>query len=150
MNEQMLPESLTQADIETYARLDAQLKKLERRHAAIKDKIRKAHNAQGIIGKAIIGYPSDKYGEVVIEFGVQKRVDLVAAEAGLPEAKYPGYYEPRLIQRLVPAKVLDKYRTPVQTLSVTTIEEVVFEGEGVPAPQPTPASEAPLAIEEVA
>ena len=118
-----LPAGLSQKDIDRYAQLDAGIKRIAEEHAALNDKIKKAHEAAGITGKKTLTYPSEKYGVVVVALGEQKRVDADALEAALPQNKHPELWVSRLDQKLVDKTILDRFRTNiVQTLSIKVAE----------------------------
>jgi len=108
-----LPEGLTQADIDEYARLDAGIKKLADKHASLKDKIKKAHKADDLTEKKTYTYPSEKYGTVVVKIGLTKNVDSEALEKKYPADKSPEFWVPKLDVKLMDATILDKFRTKI-------------------------------------
>lgn len=114
-----LPEGLTQKDIDRYAQLDAGLKKIADEHKQLNDKIKRAHESAGLIGKHTLVYPSEKYGSVIVDLGEQKRVDIEALVAAHPLEKFPQYWSMQFDVSTVDEKTKAKFKTNlVPTLSI--------------------------------
>ncbi len=118
-----LPEGLTQADIDEYARLDAGLKKLQTRHAVLNETIKQSHKNAGITGNKTLTYPSEKYGTVIVKLGEQKRLDTEKLSETFPESEFPEYYTCSVDAKKVPADISAEFRTNIiQTLSISVAE----------------------------
>lgn len=115
----VLPEGLTQKDIDRLAQLDTGMKKLQDEYSALKDKVKRAHQDAGITGKKTLTYPSEKYGTVIVDLNEQKRVDVEALVKAHPFEKFPQYWRMQFDQSAVDETVLNKYRTNIiPTLSI--------------------------------
>lgn len=119
----VLPEGLTQKDIDRFAYLDKGMKKLKEEHEVLNVKIKKAHQDAGITGSKTLVYSSDKFGSVIVKLGEQKRLDTKGLEEAHPYEKFPQYWRTMFDKDTVPADVQAKFRTNiVSTLSVSVAE----------------------------
>lgn len=118
-----LPAGLTQKDLDRYAQLDAGMRKIADEHAMLNAKIKKAHEEAGIEGKKTLVYPSEKYGAVIVDLGVQNRTDTKALEEAFPSEKYPENYSLKIDPSKMDAKIVAKFKNAIRTVSVKTASD---------------------------
>ena len=117
-----LPEGITQADVDRLATLEQGLRVLSTEYDALKAKFKEAIT-HGEPLKATKIFPSERYGNVVLKFGVQARVDEALLSAELTQEKAPEFWSLQLDKTLIPSDLLDGYRTKVvQQLSVSVAQ----------------------------
>lgn len=91
-----LPNGLTQAEVDEYAKLDAGIKKLQERHRVLNEKIKDAHATK----KA----GSYVYGEVIVSIQDKTRFDADMAEASLP---YTNVSNRKFYKHVIDPRALD-------------------------------------------
>lgn len=106
-----LPPGLTQADIETYAKIDDGMKRLQDAKDELNEKIKLAHKG--------VGKGTYIYGEVVVKIGATSKTDYKAIGTLYGEGDYPEYYESKLATTKIPKEIKAVYTEQVPTLSVT-------------------------------
>ncbi len=91
-----LPNGLTQAEVDEYAKLDAGIKKLQEKHKILNEKIKDAH-ATKKAGAYI-------YGDVVVTIQDKTKFDVDMAEASLP---YTNVVNRKFYKHTIDAKALE-------------------------------------------
>lgn len=91
-----LPNGLTQAEVDEYAKIDAGIKKLQERHAILNEKIKDAH-ATKKAGAYI-------YGSVVVTIQDKSKFDVAMAEDSLP---YTNPANRKFYKHTIDARALD-------------------------------------------
>lgn len=108
-----LPEGLTQAEVDRYAKLDAGIKKLQPEHKRLGEKIKSLVTKVGTF----------TFGNVVVDRNEAKSFDKKTAEHDYPYEKFPEYYTPVLDPAKVPDAVKEKYTSMTQRVSVKVTED---------------------------
>jgi hypothetical protein len=108
-----LPEGLTQAEIDRYAKLDAGIKKLQPEHKRLGEKIKSLVVKVGIFS----------FGSVVVDRNEARSFDKKTAEHDYPFETFPEYYTPVLDPAKVPESVKAKYTSMTPRVSVKVIEQ---------------------------
>lgn len=109
-----LPDGITQAEMDEYARLDAGIKKLAERHSVLNEKIKSVHTEARLKKGTYI------YGSVVVKIGETSQVDKETAMDTYPEQSFPQYYPPTFDAKKLPADVKVLFTNKKPTLSVST------------------------------
>lgn len=108
-----LPNGLTQAEVDEYAKIDAGIKKLQARHKVLNEMIKDAH-ATKKAGAYI-------YGDVVVTIQDKTKFDADMAEASLPYSDLANrkFYAHKIDPSTLDADVRDGFTVPAsRALSV--------------------------------
>lgn len=105
-----LPNGITQADLDRYARLDVAIKKAKAEHDTLNAKIKAAFVSLGTF----------VFGSVIIKRTEAVTFDSKAATEALPYAQFSDYYDlvPVLNKALLPEEVRRTFESAQQRLSV--------------------------------
>lgn len=113
MAESTVPEGITTAELEQYAKIDAAIKKLEKAKKPLADKIKTAFVKIGTF----------VFDGVIIERTQSKSFDTKAFEEEHPFESFPEFYKPVIDATTIPEDEKVKYTSFVQKLAVKTITE---------------------------
>lgn len=106
-----LPEGITQAELDKYARVDAAIKRLEPEKKRLNDKIKRAFTELGTF----------LCGSVVVKRTQADSFDAVAFADKYPESKYPQYYKSVVDPTKIDAKTKSKFVSKTQRLAIETV-----------------------------
>lgn len=112
-----LPEGITQAELDRYAKLDRAIKRANEEHKALNAKIKEAFVALGTF----------VFGSVVIKRTEAASFDSKAAAEKYPYSSHADYYEltPVLVKDKMPEDVRAEFEGKTQRLSIDVAETVM-------------------------
>lgn len=126
-----LPTGITQAQVERLAQLSLHLDALNAEKELLVKDFKDALAADGVLPKKTLIYPSTQFGNIIVDFGEQRRItkeSLAELSETYPSDTYPAYWVTELDPNKLPKIISDAFRTSTPTLKVT-VESMGITGK---------------------